>query len=134
MCREFVVEKKGGKKRTRHYSRRRHPDALGKNSGRIEEGWAGLPGLGAGGGAGCEVDCGAGGGGCEAGCEIGCGVGSEAEWGFGCGAGAGWETGWGAGGGGSRHAATLLRQTFPPKTLAYSSPASFTDWFRVCPR
>jgi hypothetical protein len=37
-------------------------------------------------------------------------------------------------GGGSRHAATLLRQTFPPKTLAYSSPASLTDWFRVWPR
>src|SRR5260370_35556213 len=110
----------------RHYSRRRHPYALGKNSGRIEEGWAGLPGLGAGGGAGCEVDCGAGGAGCEAGCEIGCGVGSEAEGGFGCGAGAGWEAGWGAGGGGSRHGGTLRRQTVPPQTLAYSFPATLS--------
>src|SRR6266851_8167381 len=59
---------------TRHYSRRRHPDALGKNSGRMDEGWPGLLGMGTGGGAGCEVGCGARGG---AGCEVGLGFGWE---------------------------------------------------------
>ena len=49
-------EKSTGLK-TRHYSRRRHPDALGKNSGRVDEDWPGLLGLGTGGGAGCEVGC-----------------------------------------------------------------------------
>jgi len=70
---EKFSEKSTGLK-TRHYSRRRHPDALGKNSGRVDEDWPGLLGLGTGGGAGCEVGCSASGG---AGCEVGFGFGWE---------------------------------------------------------
>ena len=86
--------------KTRHYSRRRHPDALGKNSGRMEEGCPGLLGLGIGGGAGCEVGCGASGGaGCEVDCRIGCGVCAGREAGFGFGWGVGCEAAGGGGGG-----------------------------------
>src|SRR5260370_13482950 len=64
------------RERRAHYSRRRHPDALGKNSGCIDEGWSGFPGLGTAGDPGRAVGCGAGGGtGCDVDCGIVCGVG-----------------------------------------------------------